>query len=120
MKTLPHHLFGLCFVRRNNAIFDVRQGILTFPYLSMQLKPESSQCVRAPSKLIRDHQYTLRLQETLAVALKMPNLLDHDATGIFTPSVGYDNHGAIVTLSNSVQSTNNSLLLQIINLSATA
>ena len=38
----------------------------------MQLKPESSQSVRAPTALITDHQYTLRPQETLAVALKMP------------------------------------------------
>ena len=32
MKNLPNPLIGLCFLRRNNAIFDVTQGILTFPY----------------------------------------------------------------------------------------
>ena len=35
MKNLPNPLIGLCFLRRNNAVFDVTQGILTFPYLSM-------------------------------------------------------------------------------------
>ena len=39
MKNLPNPFIGLCFLRRNNAIFDFTQGILTFPYLSMQLKP---------------------------------------------------------------------------------
>ena len=41
MKNLPNPLIGLCFLRRNNAIFDATQGILTFPYLSMQLKPDT-------------------------------------------------------------------------------
>ena len=41
MKNLPNPLIGLCFLRRNNAIFDVTQGILTFPYLSVQLKPDT-------------------------------------------------------------------------------
>ena len=41
MKNLPIPLIGLCFLRRNNAIFDVTQGILTFAYLSMQLKPDT-------------------------------------------------------------------------------
>ena len=40
MKVLPNPLIGLCFLERNNAIFDIRQGQLTFPHLSMQLKPE--------------------------------------------------------------------------------
>ena len=40
MKVLLNPLIGLCFLERNNAIFDIRQGVLTFPHLSMQLKPE--------------------------------------------------------------------------------
>ena len=35
LKNLSNPLTGLCFLRRKNAIFDVTQGILTFPYLSM-------------------------------------------------------------------------------------
>ena len=31
MKNVPNPLIGLCFLRRNNAIFDVTQGILPFP-----------------------------------------------------------------------------------------
>ena len=46
MKNLPNPLIGLCFLRRNNAIFDVTQGILTFPYLSVQLKPDSQDVIR--------------------------------------------------------------------------
>ena len=31
MKNLPNPLIDLCFFRWNNAVFDVTQGILTFP-----------------------------------------------------------------------------------------
>ena len=41
MKNIPTPLIGLCFLRRNNAVFDVTQGICTFPYLSLQLKPDT-------------------------------------------------------------------------------
>ena len=41
MKNTPNPLIGLCFLRAKTAIFDVIQGILTFPYLSMQLKPDT-------------------------------------------------------------------------------
>ena len=46
MKILPNPLNGLCFLCRNNAIFDVTPGILTVPYLSMQLKPETQTAIR--------------------------------------------------------------------------
>ena len=46
MKNLPNPLLGLCFLQKNNAIFDVNQGILTFPYLSMQLKPDTQTAIR--------------------------------------------------------------------------
>ena len=43
MKNLPNPLNGLCFLRRNNAMFDVTQGILTFPYLQCNLNPMHKQ-----------------------------------------------------------------------------
>ena len=40
MKVLPNPLIGLYFLKTNNAIFGIRQGVLTFPHLSLQPKPE--------------------------------------------------------------------------------
>ena len=31
MKTLLNPLIGLCFLQRHNALFDIQQGIITFP-----------------------------------------------------------------------------------------
>ena len=86
MKTLPNPLIGLCFLQRHNALFDIRQGIITFPYLSMQLRPEHTTNIRAATPLLTETTYTLPPGETLAISSKMPHLLDHNATGIVTPS----------------------------------
>ena len=86
MKNLSNPLVGLCFLRRNNAIFDVTQGTLTFPYLSMQLKPDTQVAIRQATPLFAENRYALQPGETLAIASRMPDLLDHDTTGIVTPS----------------------------------
>ena len=52
-------------------------------------------------------------------SIKMPHLLDHDATGILTPSARYDNHDAIFVTSALSTVNNNALSLQIINFTDT-
>ena len=38
METLSIPIIGLMFLQRNHTVLDMRQGILNFPYFSMQLK----------------------------------------------------------------------------------
>ena len=45
MEKLTSPLIGLSFLQRNNTILDIRQGVLNFPFFSMQLKTA-------------DHKYT--------------------------------------------------------------
>ena len=40
VTTLTSPLIGLLFLQRNSTILDMRQGILNFPFFSMQLKNE--------------------------------------------------------------------------------
>ena len=117
MEDLPNPLIGLCFLRRNNAIFDVTQGILTFPYLSMQLRPETQTSIRQALPLFAENTYTLQPGETLAVASKMPHLMDHDATGIVTPSPQFENHDSIFITASLSTVNNNAIGIQIINFS---
>ena len=117
MKTLPNPLIGLCFLRRNNAIFDVTQGILTFPYLSMQLKPDTQTAIRQATPLFAENTYTLRPGETLAIASKMPHLMDHNATGLVTPSQQFENHDSIFITASLSTVNNNAIGYQIINFS---
>ena len=64
LKVLPNPLIGRCVLKRNNAIFDLRQGVLTFPNLSMQLKPEHKLQTRPTTPLLAEATYTLQLGET--------------------------------------------------------
>ena len=114
MKTLPNPLIGFCFLRRNNAIFDVTQGILTFSYLSMQLKADTQTSIRQATPLFAEKTYTLQPSETLAIASRMPHLMDHNATGIVTPSQRYKNHDSIFITASLSTVNNNAIGYQII------
>ena len=117
MKNLPNPLIGLCFLRMNNAIFDVNQGILTLPYLSMQLKPDTQTAIRQATPLFAENTHTLQTGETLATASKMSHLMDHDATRIHTPSQQSENHDSIFITASVSTVKNKAIRYQIINFS---
>ena len=117
MKNLPNPLIGLCFLRRNNAVFDATQGILTFPYFSMQLKPDTQTSIRQATALFAENTYTLQPFETLPIASRVPHLMDHDATGIVTPSNQFGNHDSIFITASLSTVNNNAIGYQIINFS---
>ena len=117
MKTLPNPLIDLCFLQRHNAVFDIRQGIITFPYLSMQLRPEHSTNTRAATPLPKETTYTLLPGETLAISSKMPHLIDHNATGIVTPGSHMEEHESSFITSSLSTVNNNAVGYQVINVS---
>ena len=117
MKNFTNPLIGLCFLRRNNAVFDVTQGILIFPYLLMQLKSDAQVTLRQATPLFAENTYTLKLGKTLALVSRMPHLLDHDATGIVTPSPKFENHDSISITSSLSTVINNAIGYQITNFS---
>ena len=83
----------------------------------MQLKPDTQVILRQATPFFAENTYTLQLGETLAIASRMPHLLDHDATGNVTPSPQFENHHSIfITLSLSTVN-NNAIGYQIINFS---
>ena len=71
MKNLPIPHLG--FLRKNNASFDVTQGILTFPYLSMLLKPDTQVTLRQATPLFAENTCTLQPGETFAIASRTPH-----------------------------------------------
>ena len=81
----------------------------------MQLKPEHKQLCRPPTALITENQYTLYPAETLLITAKMPHLMDHDATGILTPSAQYDQHDTIFVVSTLSTVNNNAVAIQLTN-----
>ena len=118
MQTLPNPLIGLCFLHRYNAVFDIRQGVLTFPEMSMQLEPQNSFHLRASTALLVDDRYEIHPQATITIVTKMPHLLDHDATGVLTPSPSFDDHNSIYIASSLSTVRDNSLTLEVTNVSS--
>ena len=57
MEKVTSPLIGVSFLQRNNTILDTRQGILNFPFFSLQLKTE-------------DHKYT-NVLEPICIQAKM-------------------------------------------------
>ena len=113
MKVFPNPLIGLCFLKRNKAIFDIRQGVLTFPHLSNQLKPEHNLPTREPTPLLAEATYTLQPGETMLIASRMRHLIDHDATGIVTPSTHLEDHDTLFLVSSLCTVNNNAVGYQI-------
>ena len=117
MKNLPYPLICLCLLRRNNAIFDVTQDILTFPYLSMQLKQDTKVTLRQATPLFAENTYILQPGKTLVLATRMPHLLDHDTIGIVTPSPQFENHDSIFIISSLSTVNKNAIGYQKFNFS---
>ena len=117
MKILPNPPIGLCFLQRHKALFDIRQGIVTFPYLSMQLRQESPPNTRAATLLLTGTTYTLQSGEMLAIPSKIPHLIDHNATGKVTPSSHMEEHESVFIASSLSTVNNKAVGHQVINFS---
>ena len=103
--------------KNDNAIFDIRQGVLTFPHLSMQLKHEHNIRTRQSTPLRAEASYTLQPVETMLIASRMPHVVDHDATGFITPSAHLVDHDSFVLVSSLCAVNKNAVGYQICNFS---
>ena len=88
---------------------------MTFPHLSKLLKPEHNLPARQSIPLLAEATYTLQPGETMLIASRMPNLIDHDATDIITPSAHLEDHDTHFSLSSLCTVTNNAVGCQICN-----
>ena len=83
----------------------------------MQLKPDTQTSIRPATPLFAENNYTLRPGDTLALASTMPQLMDHDATGIVTPSQQSENHDSIFIIAALSTVKINAIGYQIVNFS---
>ena len=83
----------------------------------MQLNPDTQVTLLQALPLFAEDTYTLQPGETLAIASRMPHLLDHDATGIVTPSPRFENPDSIFITSSLSTVNNNAIGYQMINFS---
>ena len=88
MTNLTSPLIGLLFLQRNSTILDMRQGILNFPFLSMQLKNEDRTYPNVIEPIINPVETIPILQpgKRTTIWVKSQIYTENKATGIIQPA----------------------------------
>ena len=85
VTNLTSPLIGLFFLQRNNTIFDTRQGILNFPFFSMQLKNEDRPYPNVIEPILNPVETILQPGKRTTIRVKSQIYTNNEATGIFQP-----------------------------------
>ena len=86
MGKLRSPLIGLSFLHRNNTVLDMRQGILNFPFFSMQLKTVDHKYTNVMEPICTREDITIPLNDRLLVISISQMYVDTAVTGILQPS----------------------------------
>ena len=115
MTNLTSPLIGLLFLQRNSTILDMRQGILNFPFVSMQLKNEDQTHPNVIELILNPVETILQPGKRTTIWVKSQIYTDNEATGIIQPSplLEHDEDPLICPAFSSTQ--NNKHMVQISN-----
>ena len=86
MTNLTSPLIGLLFLQRNSTILDMRQGILNFPFFSMQLKNEDRTYPNIIEPIINQVDTILQPGKRTTIWVKSQSYTENEATGKIQPS----------------------------------
>ena len=115
MTNLTSPSIGLLFLQRNSTILDMRQGILNFPFFSMQLQNEERTYPNVIEPTLNPVETTLQPGNRTTIWVKSQIYTDNEATGIIqrSPLLGNDEDLLICPALSSTQ--NNKHIVQISN-----
>ena len=91
MTNLTSPLIGLLFLHRNSTILDMRQGILNFPFFSMQLKNEDRTYPNIIEPILNPAETILQPGKRTTIWVKSQIYTENEATGIIQPSPFLEN-----------------------------
>ena len=86
LEKLTSPLIGLSFLQRNNTILDMRQGILIFPFFSMQLKTADHKYTNVMEPICAREDITIPPSDRHMVSMSSQLYDDTNITGILQPS----------------------------------
>ena len=86
MEKLTSPLIGLLFLQRNNTILDMRQGILNFPFFSMQLKTADHKYTNVMEPICAREVITIPPNDRHMVSMYSQLYDDANVPGILQPS----------------------------------
>ena len=86
MTNLTSPLIGLLFPQRNSTLLDIRQGILNFPFFSMQLKNEERTYPNVVEPILNPVDTILQPGKRTTIWVKSQIYTYNEATGIIQRS----------------------------------
>ena len=80
MTNLTNPLIGLLFLQRNSTVLGMRQGILNFPFFSMQLKNEDRTYPNVTEPILNPAETILQPGKRTTISVKSHICTDNEAT----------------------------------------
>ena len=113
MTNLTSPLIGLLFLQCNSTIIDMRQGILNFPFFSMQLKNENETYPIVIEPILNPVETTLQPGKGTTIWVKSQIYTDNEATWIIQPSPPLENDEDLIICPAISSTQNNKHMVQI-------
>ena len=95
MDKLTSPLIGLQFLQRNHTILNMRQGILNFPYFSMQLKTADNKYSNIMEPIVNPSEIVIPPNDIIQIRTNSQIYQDDKVTGILQPSEQLEESGEL-------------------------
>ena len=115
MEKLTSSLIGLSFLQRNNTILDMRQGVLNFPFFSMQLKTADHKYSNVVEPITTRENITIPPNERQMISIYSQMFEDSNVTGIIQPSNALTEDGDIAFCAALVTLTQGQVTIYVNN-----
>ena len=86
MEYLTGPIIGLMFLQRNHTVLDMRQGILNFPFFSMQLKRADHRYSSVSEPILNPKEITIAPNDRVLIRTNSLLYPGNAVTGIMQPS----------------------------------
>ena len=86
MEKLTGPIIGLLFLQRNHTVLDMRQGVLNFPFFSMQLQTADHKYSTVLEPIFSPNTITIPPNDRVTIKTVSPIYPDNSVTGILQPS----------------------------------
>ena len=117
MEKLTGPIIGLMFLQRNHTVLDMRQGILNFPYFSMQLKTADHKYSNVLEPILNPDDVTIPPNDRTLVEIKSQIYNENSVTGVLQPSDLLHEESDITLCAAIVTLTNGNVSVHINNFS---
>ena len=115
MTNLTCPLIGLLLLQRNSSILDMRQGILNFPFFSMQLKNGDRTYPNVIGPILNPVDTMLQPGKRTTIWVESQIYTENEATGIIQPSPLLENDEDLPICPAISSTQNNKHIVQISN-----